>query len=225
MAIEDFTTYTEVDTQGWLTVASNKIEGTDVNRNVDAYVYKDYTADFFNALDILFEIQIEDTSELEARGGPAISDTIGSVNDFASTDISIAARVLTAGPAYQIELARGNYLAKDTFTGAANTLYYCTLSRAAGNDTVTLKIYSDSPRTNLLDTLTVAGFGVAKWRYSYGFVNVNSGPTNRAFDGFVQDMDLQTGWTGGNVIGVANASIAKINGVAMAAIGKVNGVA
>ena len=29
----------------------------------------------------------------------------------------------------------------------------------------------------------------------------------------------------GDVIGVANASIAKINGVAMAAIGKVNGVA
>ena len=62
MAIENFTTYTEVDPNNKLTVTSTKITAVDLDRDEDAYVYKDFGANNFSRLDVDFEWRIESTS-------------------------------------------------------------------------------------------------------------------------------------------------------------------
>ena len=48
MALEDFTTYTEVDTAGRLTVTSDTITIENLDRDEDSYIYADKGADFFD---------------------------------------------------------------------------------------------------------------------------------------------------------------------------------
>ena len=92
---------------------------------------------------------------------------------------------------FRIYLMRGNFTARDYWGGAVeNTLYYPRMERAAGNDTATIKIYDDSGRTNLVDTLTVSGFGTDKWRYVYGFINRNIGSDGVVWDGYYQNLDI-----------------------------------
>lgn len=181
----DFTTFTEVDGNGKLTVTVPQALGTAVDRDEDVYLYKDKGVDFFDALDIGFELYINPASEAGSFGGMAISNTVGDFSGFAGTDITATA-FHNAGN-YNIYLFRGVGVVEDIFVASANTSYYCVLAREAGNDTVTLKIYSGSP-TTLVDTLTVAGYGATKYRYVYAFVNYNAGGGNKDFYGYVRGM-------------------------------------
>ena len=187
--IEDFTTYTEVDANNKLTVISNRATGADVDRDEDVYLYKDFGAAFFDNLDVNFELYIAAGSTGSGLGGIAISNTVGSMQGFASTDMS-AVITETGGGAHQIFLYRGNAVANDNYTGSANTLYYCTLERSSGADTVYLKIYSDLARATLLDTLSVSGFSTTTYRYAYGFVNKNSTGSGQNFDGYTQNLSF-----------------------------------
>ena len=55
-----------------------------------------------------------------------------------------------------------------SFAATVGTVYYCRLSRSAGSGTVTLQIFSDAARTNLLATLTDTGYPTDRtWRYLY----------------------------------------------------------
>ncbi len=226
MAVEDFTTYTEVGVG--FTITAPKILCEDVDRDVDAYVYKDYGVDNFDGLNIDFEILILATSDINALIGMALSNVINDSSGFAVTDVNVTIAEL-GGPTFRMDLRRGNTVASDIAFGLSpSTIYYCTLTRDAGEDIITLKIYDDSGRTSLVDTLTVAGFGTVKWRYAYGAVNHNAGTGGRNFDGYVQNMEflpIPTGWSGGDISGVDITTVAKINGVALADITKVNGVA
>ena len=185
----DFTTYTEVDGTGKLTVTATKITSDGSATGTDNFVYIDKTTDALDRLDVDSTIRIESTSSDNAVGGMAISNTVGSYDDFASTDISVLIK-RTAGPVYKIHLVRGNFTADDSYTGSADTPYYCTLKRFAGNDTVTLEIYSDSARTTLLDTLSVSGYSTTKYRYVYGFVGEGNGAGAEDFDGYVENLSL-----------------------------------
>lgn len=196
MAIENFTTYTEEDTNNKLTVAAAKAEGADVDRDEDVYLYKDRGADHFDALDIDFELYVASTSVYGGFAGIAIANTVGSINDFAATDIACVIYESEDPPNLycQVYLVRGNFVDTDQVPVSTinhNTIYYCTMSRDAGNDTVTLKIYSDAERTVEVDTLTVSGFGVTKYQYVYGFINRNDGNSNYDFDGYVENLDLK----------------------------------
>jgi hypothetical protein len=190
-ADEDFTTYTEVDPNGKLTVTSAAATGADVDWDEDVYLYKDFGADNFNGLRINFEIRIASTSLNIAIAGPGLTvNTVGDRTAFAATDIFVGA-YRTGGGAYQILLVRGDAVANDAGSISADTTYYCTLLRAANADDVNLVIYSDSGRTTVVDTLTVSGYGTgSKYRYLYGIVNVNDGSTGRDWDGFVQNMRI-----------------------------------
>ena len=191
MSIEDFTTYTEVDPNAKLTVTSSKADGVNVDKDEDVYLYDDKGVDRYNKIDIDFEVYISSASLGGALAGMGMSITaVSTVQNFGATDISVLQRETGAG-AHRIALRRGNNVANDEFTtGAADTLYYCTLARAKGSDTVTVKIYSDSNRTTLLDTLSVSGFGTGtRYRYLYGFVNRNEPQSGDDFDGYVQNME------------------------------------
>ena len=185
----DFTTYTEVDANAKLTVTATKALAADADTDEDVYLYKDLTANALDGLDVDFEIFQNATSDNSVHCGMAISNTVGSVNDFAATDISVLAWE-GAGALY-LSLWRGNAVASDAKSGLSlDTIYYCSLKRTAGSDTVTCEIYSDSGRTTLVDTLSVAGFSTTKYRYVYGFINRNTATGGENFDGYVQNLTL-----------------------------------
>ena len=191
MATENFTGYTEVDTGADLTVTASKADANDVLGNVDCYLYKDFTANHFDALDIDYEIYIEDPVVDLGFGGPGLANAVGTPGgtaDWAATDIFAATFHHSNGNVY-FRLMKGDDSGEDDYIVSKDTLYYCTLSRAAGNDTVSLLIYSNSARTTLLDTLSVSGFGTTKWRYCYAFAAFTSGMA-REWDGYVQNLDL-----------------------------------
>jgi len=201
--VENFLTYTEEDDNNKLTVTATKAEGADVDRDIDVWLYADKGSDYFDALDIDFEIYVASTSLDGGTGGIAITNTANkSVADFADTDISVLA--MREGADYKLKLWRGYNVDDDAYTGSSNTLYYCTLSRAAGNDSVSVPIYSDVGRTDLLGTITVVGFGTTKYQYVYGFVNINAIQSGKDFDGYVQNLDL-TGGVDKNLVGKQGA--------------------
>ena len=230
---ENFTTYTEVDDGvDDITVTASKIDAVNVDMlNTSHYVYKDFTADHFNALNVLVECYIDSATTYQENtygSGIGFSNTVGKPAQLTSPSVQTAFRKTTT-PAYQGFLLRGYFTASDFGTISADTLYYCILARAAASDTVTFALYTDAARTSLHDTYAVAGYGTAtRYRYCYGML-VGAGISGSYYTGYTQDMDLQEaagGWANiAKVSGVAAASISKMNSVLVASIAKVNGVA
>ena len=189
---EDLTLgYYETDPNSHISVTSAGAEGTGLTRNESAYVYKDFGANYFDALDIDFEMYLSAGSDLAAAGNFGLTvNTIGSTNTWGTADIRILVNKTGSGE-YKFSLVRGGAVAAyQTYVGSANTLYYCSLTRSAGSDTVQLKIYSDANRTTQLDSLSVSGFGTAtKYRYLYPLASMNDGKT-AAWNGYFQNMVL-----------------------------------
>ena len=186
---QDLTTYTEVCVAGWLTVVADRVTAVDVDAHFDCYLYKDFTADYFDALNIQFAIRMDDTSTQGAQCGIALANVVDDKTGFGATALSVTMNEGAAN-AKNVLLIRGYDVAFDSYVAAGNIAYYCTLTRPAGGDVATLKIYSDLARTVLLDTLTVAGFGTTKWRYMYGFCNYNVGIPGRDYDGFILGLSI-----------------------------------
>lgn len=196
MAIEDFTTYTKTDPNSRLTVTGSKIAAARLRRNESVFVYDDKGVDHFDALDVDFEVFQDSAGVEDGRASIGFSDTI---NDCTAWEpdavhceiVDQGSRATAVGPLFF--LFRGAHEAADSTTNLSeDTVYYCTLSRAAGSDTVTLKIYSNTSRTTLVDTLTVTGYRRAKYRYAFGMVNRNDGYPF-GYTGYFQNMDLKEG--------------------------------
>lgn len=189
MGFEFFNTYTEVDANNKLTVGTRKILSVDLDRDENGYIYKDYGADYFDALDVDFDIYVSSDSLNQALAAVAITNTVNTIPNFVATDLVVYATRATNN--VTICLWRGVAVASDNKTGLSlDTVYYCTITRAAGNDTATCAIYSDEARQNLIDTLSVAGFGTEKWQYIFGFINYNNRLSGRDFDGYIANVDL-----------------------------------
>jgi len=189
MAIEDFTTYTEVDPNNRLTVTSTKASSDDATGDEDVYLYKDFGVDNFNDIGFRFTLYVASTSVGEAYAGISVANTIGSYLDLESTAISCQVGKIN-DTTYRLFLRRGQETPDGYYTISADTPYYCVLSREADSDTVTLKVYSDEERANLLHTFNGTGYGTAtKYRYVYGFNHRNASGSHK-FDGYVESLYL-----------------------------------
>jgi hypothetical protein len=191
---EDLTSagWTESDPGGTQTITASKVQATNTqSRSTDTYLYKDYTANHFDALNIEFEICYSSGSgNYEIWGGPGL--TVSAINDlsgFGTTDLLVAWRYGAGG--LTLYLYRGPGTASDYTSLVVGTLYYCTLSRAAGNNTAVCYIYSNSSRTTLVDSNSVAGYSTTKWRYLFASNDYNDGTSNRLITAYVQNIDLQ----------------------------------
>lgn len=194
MANENLTTFTEVDTGGVLTVDSaDKVSCAAMPRTgSDAYLYKSYGADYFNALNINFEGRLNSTSDQYCMMYMGLS--VGTVDDasgWGTEDIQVAMRD-EAGSGIYLYFTRGYGVDVTSEAGLSfDTTYYFTLSRTAGSATVVLKVYSESARTTLLYTLTLTSFNTGtKWRYLYAMANATDGPSGRRATGYYQNIDL-----------------------------------
>lgn len=194
MAVENLTGYTEVDSSSTVTVTSTKAEAANLTAFNYGLVYKDFGADYFNALDIDFEMYMSSSSGTNNTSiGVNLSNTgtpnATSIQQLTSPDAS--AFLYRYNSTYQVWLFRGSGTAFDNGAVSVNTLYYCTLSRTAASDTVTVYVYSNAARSTLVDTLSVSGYGTStKWRYFYAFSNRKFDESNAQAYGYVQNVDL-----------------------------------
>lgn len=231
MAIEDFTTYTEVDTSSTITITSTKIDVAAIPESDDDFVYSDKTADHFDG-DFTHQVEVY-LNSTTANGIHASIWALSNSITAVSTDIGtgISCRAYDEG---ELRLTASHSGAQDVVTGLSlNTLYYLEIERdeAVGTyGTLYVRIYSDSDRTILVDTATQAlQTALYDYRYVYGFMNYGNEAGSYTWTGYSQNLDLQEGAAGpANVKswnGLAAASIKSINGVAIASVKSVNGLA
>ena len=208
--MQNFTLYTETDPNSHITVtSSSKIDFTSLPRNEDAYVYRDCGANFFSGnVSIDFELQVDSGDNFFNIYTCVIANAI---NDFYGIDtandsalgVAFYKDSSTTGGIQLKELDSGTVYNATAYAISLSTTYYCTFVRdeSVGTyGTLYLYIYSDTGRTNLLNTQTLTlNTSKKDFRYLYALQTYNSAHTN-AGTGFVQNF--------GNIDGFIDASCA-----------------
>jgi len=183
--------YMEDDQYSQISKTSSKATAYGLIAGDACFCFKDYGPEAFDTnFSIDFEIRLTDAyTDLEGEpdewtetvdGALCLSNTYGDLDDaYGTNDLNVC-----LGWEWESdEYGNGNYTyylqlfrwgaAMDYMVINEDQTYYCTLVR--NGNTAQLKVYSNSSRTNLLDTLTVGGFGTRKWRYIYLIRSGNEG--------------------------------------------------
>ena len=195
--MEDFTTYTEVDTGNFLTETATRITATNLTATPDAYVYSDKGVDHF-AGDFEHLITYRLTggtgnmflpwmvaNDLDDRQG-----LYSTSKPFYSIDLDYAGAATTI---YLREFNGTHYT--DTYVATTDVIWYLKIKRdeAIGTyGTLYCYVYDNAARTNLIDTLILTLHDFRDYRYVYGFNNSNDGGTNTV-NGYSENLDLQEG--------------------------------
>ena len=74
-------TFTEVDSDGDITVTVPNLNFSTMRRDANSYVYKDFGAGYFGNFDIDFEVEITGGSGQGLAGLVTVSNTAGTVQD------------------------------------------------------------------------------------------------------------------------------------------------
>lgn len=201
MAIEDFTTYTEVDPSSDLTKDSNTIDWTAVNsRDDDARVYKDFGVDHFDGdFEWLYEWEVTASS---AEGAllftPNLTNSTVNVRTIFFDSGSFLGcrdyRTATVNELGPREIDSGTGYSDVFYNPTTGTRYYITLDRdeAIGSyGQFRMRIYTDSARTTLVNTQTIA-LHTSKKDYRY-VMAVSTWPDSNppTKTGYIENLDLQ----------------------------------
>ena len=180
MAYENLTTFTEVDAGGYYSQTTVRNTGTLVASSPDVYVYKDYGVTYFGDYTMNVDIKLTAHQPGSYLTMWAVSNTLGNAWDFLDGQAIYFSK---SGVQYKLWLEDYETWNSDTADVDINTTYYLTISRSG--TTATCKIYTDSARTTLLDTLTIT-CGNATLRYLYAGASL-SGDNN---SGWSENFDL-----------------------------------
>lgn len=201
MANEDFTTYTEVDPNGHLSVIPSKITATGLHRNEVAYIYNDKGVAFFDGdFEHLLEAQIEASSANFALMNVwAMSNALGDEQGLIDASESLFGLTVAevSGNAWVIlfEVDSGTRYFDNYINGTLGQLYYHKIVRdeSVGFGQLQCFIFSDFGRTILIDTLSITLHTSKKdFRYIFGAMSKDDDTGNTlTFNGFSQDLDLQ----------------------------------
>ena len=198
MALEDFTTYTEVDPLNRFTVTSHNIDVFDLSKSEDAYVYSDKGVDHFDGdYEHLEDAIIHNTTSHRSECGLwGLSNVVDELNTLLSTYDVHALSVLYETPDVRFQLYEGvsGSLYSDSFLGGSfETAYYFKIIRGESvgtYGTLYCYIYDDAERTSLVDTLSLALHEKRDFRYVYAVNSVNTGGTTRHFYADINNLDL-----------------------------------
>lgn len=199
MAIEDLTSYTESDESSVLSLTgTNKANFTALPRNLHETLFSyDYTADHFGDFEWLYEGYLS-SADMGANyaaecwiGASTVAASLVDMTYFVGSGLS--GRTGGGGEYFihLLEVDDGVEGDVDTYYACSlDTLYYFTLTRSGA--AVTLKIYDDSGRTNLVDTLEITAIENAL-RYSIVAAShwEDSAAEDSSITGYYQDLDLQ----------------------------------
>ena len=191
---EDFTTYTEVDEDGDITITALKVDWVTMRRDAETYVYKDFNPNYFGDFEFQYELNISDVEAGDSSSasimGISLTNVTGVMDDLQGGSIlSVSFQQNKA-----VDDEYGFYIRQ--FDGGVSQFLvgngldfhdvsegeiYSTFSRVGTN--VTLWMYSDSARTTLL------------YKYSWNFAVLD---TYRYFQisNWGRDIDAANHFTG-----------------------------
>jgi len=197
MANEDFSGYTEVDPNSNIVVTSSRSTFTNLQRNEDAYVYKDkgaghFDGDFEHLVTCLFD-------NYTSSGKSTIWGIANEVNDmwyFDDTQKDFLWAFFYHGASNVLYLKEDGPAGSvsDSFAPSLDTPYYLKIKRdenVGDYGTLYCYIYSDEARTNLLDTLSITLHAKIDFRYIYVTQSANQGTPNYLIIGYSENLDLQ----------------------------------
>ena len=206
MAVENFTTYTEVDLNSKLTVISDRITWASQDRLEDGYVYKDKGVAFFGG-DFTHYLTLKVTAL------PAVDTYLGSPW-YMSNDIDYPYSLITGGKtALALLIARsgssslyklyidqiiGGSLHNDPFNGVAtlvkNIIYYLTIYRDESVGTYGrfyCDIYTDAARAGTPTSLYLDITNEkTDFRYIFGQGSYGLPTTSYLWSGYVENLSL-----------------------------------
>ena len=235
MALQDFTTYTEVDPNSRYTATSTKIDVAGLDRSEDAYVYKDYGVNFF-AGDFTHKITAYIGSASQNGGflrmAWGLANALNDVSGLRGAAENYLECYITKNDASNRTINIAEYYGSNGVDTSINlsldTPYYLTIVRdeAVGTyGTLYCYIYSDSARTTLVDTLTITLRAKVDFRYLYGANSFNNSTSGLAFTGYVENLydDLQVYSYDGAGGGITGGSATIIQ--SMLSVGSGGGIA
>lgn len=161
---EDTGVWTEADGETDITLSGSTITVDTMIGTVTSYVRRNYGVNGITNIKVDFHTKWTNCS------GPWVTVgimTLGNTAQACLNDLDIANDGIVAqftldgSSVYRITLIDRQDNNSDAYIAAINTDYYCTFERVHATGVNTLKIYSDSDRTTLLDTLTVTDDGTA----------------------------------------------------------------
>jgi len=188
---QDFRTYTEVDPANRLTVDTEIITATNLTMDDHALVYRDKGLNHFGPT---WEHKLKTTCDHTAgktqnwglAGTWAIANTIANMNPWVATNAeAITLYWQRQPPNITINLRdfrTGHTDTHDFGPAIAIVTTYPTIQRTSETN-VRCRLYSDSARTILVDTLTIAITSGDRHRYIYGLVSYDNGNANQKFYG------------------------------------------
>ena len=197
---ENLNDYMLDDVGDYLTVTSARVSGVGMEPDMIALLYQDYNKDCFDGFEIRFELFVSNMITNSEYDDNADICTFSLSNRHSTYDPSLTDAedpcVLINSTWDEDGVREGIWIGLcklytiGSFYGISeDTLYYCTLTRSDGGTTVTLRIYSDANRSNLLATLTESGFPSAlKWRYIYAMRGSEGGEWEASY--YLQNLNV-----------------------------------
>jgi len=235
---ENFTTYTETDPNSKLVVTSTRITATQINRNEDAYVYKNKGNYFTGNFEI--QLTLHFTDGVGATAIAFIWTLANLVDDWTGIDTASGDALGIAVAAYgsspntyirlqMIELNGGAEVGTDssTYDQVMGTSTYLTIVRdeSVGTyGTLYCYIYSDAARAVLEDTLTITLHSKKDFSYLYGIQSNNTGNAAIWWSGYVENLTVVSSVFSGEAPSVTTQAVSSIASTTATGNGNVTGL-
>jgi len=191
LAIEDFTTYTELDLGGDLTVTASKIDiDTVAYGQDDSVVSKDFGVNYFDEWTHYFSFEATAMANSSGFFIGAVSNVVDEWFTLWDANADAVGLFVNKGSTGNLGcyFRDANTHNSDAFIHAVGTQYWCTFTRTG--TTAVLHIYDDSGRTHLVDTLTITTADV-NYRYVLPYTATNYLTYTGTASGYIENLDLQ----------------------------------
>lgn len=190
---ENYTTYAEVDPNNHIEKTAYHID-FDAYRDEDAYVYKDYGVGHFTDFQHLVDVEIMTVTNYGKGIVWCLSnlvDDIKGIRDASGDYLSVTLDQSGLNRIYITECDAGTQY-NNIYTGInVSQPYYLTLNVSSTD--FMCRIYFDSERTNLLDSLNLTLHNTYSFRYIFGCNTLNSGTSTVHIDLDIDNLDLGEG--------------------------------
>ena len=199
---EDLTKYAEDDLNNVISRSSSRATVYNVSSSDDiAFLYRDYGTGAFEELEVDFDVR------LTAVSGRGEGEATHGVLTFSNKCGALQDPPYTSEPAviFYVEFGEEGVMSRSLalmkrgggawyYPISTGITYYCKLQRlAASMDTVTLYVYSDISRTNLLAALPTIGYGgggSSRRRYIYAVWSGRDGVGSDRMSYYIENINV-----------------------------------
>jgi len=177
----------EIDEDDDITVTSSKYDVSSMRRDAESYVRADMGAGHFSDFEHLVTVHV---SSVDSHGAASFWGLSNSSNTYGQQDDNDEG---LAGWLWYNEIGVCDFTNdnEDWYVGSPPDTYYCTIKR--DGTTLSMKIYSDADRTDLLDTLSIT-CGTDTYQYVFGVMSRESdADPSDSISFYSENLDLQEG--------------------------------